>query len=201
VPEARDESPVSASEDTPKEDPLAELTAQVARLADQLAASNARAQARERVIDHLHAEVERLRVGEQALLLRPVVTDLQTLRRDLLRQAETLPERIDSAQVSALLASFALSAEQALERCGVVPVRPSAGDAYAARQHTAVKILDAATESQHETIAEVLSEGYLDTTTDRVTTPARVAVWRWNPAGDPAVEVGTAQTTEEETVD
>ncbi|RSM84760.1 nucleotide exchange factor GrpE [Kibdelosporangium aridum] len=188
--------PDDAPEQGDAQDSLAELAKQVANVAEQLAASHARAQARERVIDHLHAEVERLRVGEQALLLRPVITDLQSLRRDLLRQAETLPEQIDSAQVSSLLVSFALSAEQALERCGIVPVRPAVGDAYAARQHTAVKILDAETETQHETIAEVVSEGYLDTNTDRVTVPARVAVWRWKPVEETPSPIG-----QEETVD
>jgi molecular chaperone GrpE len=197
VPEIRDDSSVhNGDSPVPEEDPIGELTRHVAKLAEQLAAGNARAEARERVIDHLHAEAERLRVGEQGLLLRPVITDLQTLRRDLLRQAETLPEQIDSAQVSALLVSFALSAEQALERCGVVPVRPSVGDAYAARQHSAVKVLDAETEAQHETIAEVISDGYIDTRIDRVTVPARVAVWRWKP-----VEEATVPTTEEEPVD
>jgi len=65
-----------------------------------LGANNARAEARERVIDWLHREVERLKVGEHAMLLRPVVTDLQHLRGDLLRQARTLPAEVDREQMA-----------------------------------------------------------------------------------------------------
>ena len=161
-------------------DSLDRIAGQLTQLIDQGAAGHARAEARERVIDHLHAEVERLRVGEQGLLLRPVITDLQSLRTDLLRQAETLPAQVDAAQVRELLESFALSAEQALERCGTLPVRPAAGDKYSAREHSAVRVVDAETEEEHETIVEVVSDGYLDTRTGRVTVPARVSVRRWN---------------------
>ncbi|MCA1675846.1 MAG: nucleotide exchange factor GrpE, partial [Actinobacteria bacterium] len=140
-----------------------------------------RAQARERVIDQLHAEVERLRVGEQGLLLRPVIADLQRLRGDLLHQAVTLSPQIDQAQAAALLESFALSVELALERCGSVPIRPSVGARFSTREHRAVKLVAAQCPEEDGTIATVVSDGYLDTSTERITAPARVHVRRWTP--------------------
>ncbi|MFD7657218.1 nucleotide exchange factor GrpE [Actinosynnema sp. NPDC059797] len=187
-PDARariDDTPVDRSAVLPAEpgpaepgptEPLAEA---VAGLAEQLQAHHARAEARERVIDHLHAEVERLRLGAQGLLLRPVVADLQNLRREMLHQARTLPEGLRPDQTAALLESFALSVEQTLERCGTVPIRPRAGDPFDARRHRAVKALAAAGPEEDTTIAEVLADGYLDTATGRVTEPARVHVRRW----------------------
>jgi molecular chaperone GrpE len=197
VPETLDDSSThNGDAGTRSDHRIDELTQQVTRLADEVAAGNVRAEARERVIDHLHAEVERLRVGEEGILLRPVIVDLQTLRQDLLRQAGTLPETIEPTQVRALLTSFALSVEQALERCGVAPVRPAVGEAYNARQHRTVKVVDTERKAQDETVAEVISDGYLDTRTDRMTAPARVAVWRWN-----GVDDATVPETEEEPVD
>lgn len=166
-------------------DPVAALAGSVGELAEQVRAHHARAQARERVIDQLHAEIERLRVGEQGLLLRPIVTDLQRLRFDLLHQATTLSPQIDQLQAAVLLKSFALSVELTLERCGSVPIRPSVGTRFSAREHRAVKLVAAASPDDDGMIATVVADGYLDTSTERITAPARVHVWRWTPPDEP----------------
>jgi molecular chaperone GrpE (heat shock protein) len=174
--------PAESGEELPDAppDPVAELAAAVAALTEQVREHHDRAAARERVIDKLHAEVERLRTGEQNLVLRPITTDLQNLRKDLLHQARTLPAELGRQQVADLLESFALSAEQALERCGSAPIHPAVGAEFSAREHRAVKVLPAEDPAQHERVAAVVSDGYLDTTTDRVTVPARVHVYRWS---------------------
>jgi molecular chaperone GrpE len=172
----------------------------ISALADQVAAHHARAEARERVIDQLHAEVERLRVGGQGVVLRPAVTDLQHLRDDLLRQARTLPAEVSGEQVKGLLESFALSAELALERCGCVPVRPETGAVFSGREHRAVKVVETQRPEQDGTVADVLTDGYVDATDQRVLTPARVHVWRWT-ASQPEERPEPAEQTEESTDD
>lgn len=153
-------------------------TSAVAELVEQMKEHHARAAARERVIDNLHAEVERLRAGERSSALRPVVVDLQNLRSDLLAQAAALPSEVSGKSVADLLESFALSAELALQRCGVRPVRPEPGQVFSPREHRAVKFVPAAEPGRDGRIAAVACEGYLDTTTERVTAPARVHVYR-----------------------
>jgi molecular chaperone GrpE len=170
-----------------------DLARSVADLAEQASAYHRRADARERVIDKLHAEVERLRVGEQGLLLRPVTIDLQRLRDDLLRQAGGLPEVVTRDQVSGLLESFALPVEHVLERCGVQVVRPTVGDAFSPREHRAVDIEPAESADQDATVAQVISDGYHDTSLDRTTTPARVRVWRWTPEQPDNADVEAVQ--------
>jgi molecular chaperone GrpE len=154
---------------------LGELTDAISLLSEQIQAHHARAEARERVIDRLHADVERLRAGEQGVVLRPVVTDLQNLRGDLLRQVRTLPPEISRDQVAGLLESFALSVELTLERCGSVPIRPEVGAKFSAREHRAV---EASREEEDGTIAEVVADGYQDSRTERIVA-ARVHVRRW----------------------
>jgi len=158
---------------------VAALTEAVSALGEQFRAHQARAEARERVIDQLHGEVERLRAGEQAVVLRPVVTDLQNLRGELLRQVRTLPAEMDRDRVIALLESFALEVELALERCGSVPVTPRVGDRFSGREHRAVKSLPATSADEDGTIGEVLADGYQDITTGRVVAAAKVHVRRW----------------------
>ncbi|WP_190818077.1 nucleotide exchange factor GrpE [Saccharopolyspora pogona] len=181
-PEESGEQPEESGEPLPDAppDPVAQLAEAVAALTEQVREHHERAAAREGVIDKLHAEVERLRAGEQNLVLRPITKDLQNLRKDLLHQARLLPAEIGRQQVVDLFESFALSAEQALERCGSAPIRPEIGAEFAPREHRAIKVLPADDPAQHERIAVVVSDGYLDTTTDRVTVPARVHVYRWS---------------------
>lgn len=182
--------PVEASEPVDGvADQLAELRAAISELAGQEGEHHTRAEARERVIDNLHGEVERLRVGEQGALLRPVITDLQHLRRDLLHQARTVPTEMGRQQVAALLESFALSVELALERCGSVPIRPVVGEPFSAREHQAVGVLPAERPEQDQTVGAVLADGYRDTTTGRVTVPAKVQVLRWEQATQDASTV------------
>ncbi|MFB9928074.1 nucleotide exchange factor GrpE [Amycolatopsis halotolerans] len=163
---------------------LTELTGAVRALTEQVQAHHARAEARERVIDQLHAEVQRLRAGEQEIVLRPVVTDLQNLRTDLLRQSRTLPPDVGRDQIAGLLESFALTAELALERCGIVPVRPEIGAAFSAREHKAIKAVEAVHADEDGTIAEIVADGYQDIRTERILAAARVHVRRWTEPAD-----------------
>ncbi|ANZ41299.1 nucleotide exchange factor GrpE [Lentzea guizhouensis] len=181
------------------DDRLAELVAITGELVEQTRAHHVRAAAREKVIDNLHEEVQRLRVGEQALLLRPLVVDLQTLRNDLLRQARTVPEQLSARQAADLLESFALSVEQTLERCGCTPVRPEPGTPFSARDHRAVKVVAAASAEEDSTIAEVVADGYHDANLGRVTSPARVHVRKWPGAAaeDPPERAGNGATQQE----
>jgi molecular chaperone GrpE len=163
-----------------------------------LADAGARAAARERVIDRLHEDNQRLRSGERQLLLRPVLTDLCRLRDGLLRQAATLPASVTAAEMSDLLGSFAYSVEQALERCGVRPLGSSRGDAVDPGRHRVAGTVATAEPDQDGRVAEVLADGYLDTVDDRVLAPAAVRVSQWAPsAGDrqPTAVPGTAPGT------
>ncbi|WP_424187976.1 nucleotide exchange factor GrpE [Actinokineospora sp. G85] len=166
-------------------DGAAILTA-IAKLTTEIGQHHRRAEARERVIDNLHAEVERLRVGAQGLLLRPVVIDLQKLRDDLLKQAAEAPDELSGKRVAQLLESYALTVEQTMERCGSVPVRPEPGAPFAPREHRAVQVLPAGSREQDGLVAAVLSDGYLDTASGRVTVPARVHVWKWEEQAETA---------------
>lgn len=185
VPENHAESDGEAGTDPGIADLITGLTAEVRE-------HHTRAAARERIIDNLHAELERLRAGERNLLLRPVVTDLQNLRKDLLQHARKLPGEMGSDQVAGLLESYALSVELALERCGSVPIRPTAGEPFSAREHRAIKVIRTDLPAQDGTVAEITADGYRDTETGRVTTPARVHIYRLEDAAEPQQEQESA---------
>jgi molecular chaperone GrpE (heat shock protein) len=162
-------------------DPVRDLVAAVDRLAGQVSAAREHAAARERVIERLFEDNDRLRAGERLLVLRPVAVDLQRLRNDLLRQAGSLPEQMATAQIAGLLRSFAFDAEQALERCGVAVIRPETGDRFDPSRHRASAAVPAPAPDFDASIAAVVADGYLDTVTERVISTATVQVYRWVP--------------------
>jgi hypothetical protein len=172
LPAAHGDSPTSTAD--------AELTTVLAVLRDLAAASgeyHVRAAQRERVIDRLHDEVERLRSGERRGLLRPLLVDLCRLRNDLLRQAETLPDGFTAEQARELLRSYADTVELTLESGGVVPYAPRPADPFDFRAHRRVGTVDTADADLAGRIGGVRADGYTDTEADRPMAPAEVLLY------------------------
>ena len=157
---------------------LNELRASLARLESHASRDHDRAQAREAVIDRLHAEVERLRAGEVRALLRPTVTDLRQLREDLLTQARSVPEAITRGEATMLLESYADSVELILERCGIVAVRPTPDSKFDPRQHQVSDVAETGDRDLDGLVAGIVSDGYAEADSGRPVAPARVIVYR-----------------------
>jgi molecular chaperone GrpE len=157
---------------------VAELRSAIDGLVSQVARDHDRAQARERVIDRLHEEVQRSRAGEARELLRPAVIDLRRLRDDLLTQARSVPDTMPRSELAVLLESYADSIILILERCGVVAVRPEPRTTFDPRQQHASGVAEAPGPELNGTIASVVSDGYAEADTGRQVAPARVIVYR-----------------------
>lgn len=171
--------PEPASEPVDVAGRLAELTAALDGVREELRAADQRAAGRERIIERLHEDNQTLRAGEQRLVLRPLLTDLQRLRNDLLRQAATVPPEMAGDRVAQLLESYAHSIELTLDRGGVVPIRPRPGDPLEPSRHRPSDVVEAPEPALDGRVATVLADGYEETPAGRVLTPATVRVHRW----------------------
>lgn len=158
---------------------LTAIEAGLAEVAQRFAGENARAVARERVIDRQHEEIERLKVIERAGQLRPIVTDLCRLRNGLLRQAGTIPDEITGPQVTTLLDSFAGTVEEILERCGVVVLPRDVGAPFASSRQEVTAVVEIDHPEQDGTVADVVQDGYAEIHDGKVVVPARVRVHRY----------------------
>lgn len=139
------------------------------------------------IIARLEAEIDKLRKMDRHLLVRPFLIDLHRLRDDLLRQAKACQAgeaTMAAAEVSTLLESFAYTVEQMLVRGGVEIVRPEIGSPFDASRHRAAGTQPSTSGELDGTVAEVIREGYFDTTTDRALTTATVRVYRAIPPAD-----------------
>lgn len=160
-------------------DVLAELGTSLTELTSQVAREHDRAQARESVIDRLHSEVERLRVGEVRSLLRPAVADLRRLRDDLTVQARSVPDGMTRGEVAALLESYADSVALILERCGVLCVRPVAKEAkFDAHGQQVVGVVSTDQPDLDGIVADVITDGYAEAGTGQLVAPAKVTVYK-----------------------
>jgi molecular chaperone GrpE len=156
---------------------LAGIAASVRDLADSAGRYHARAEQRENVIDHLRAELDRLRRGERRALLRPLLVEICQLRNDLLRQAGELPEDFDAGRAALLLRSYAESVELALEHNGAVSFAPDSGDVFDPRMHRRVGGETAPDPATAGRIAQVRRDGYLDVDANSPISPAEVVVF------------------------
>jgi molecular chaperone GrpE len=157
---------------------LAGIEAKLDAVAGQVKAERDRAIAQERVIDYLHGELDRLRSNDRVEQLRPVVADLRRLRAGLLRQAGTLPAGLSRAATSALLESFALDVELALERCGLTVLVVEPDEQFCAARHQVVRTEATGDVRLDGAVAGVVEDGYVQIGSGKVVAPAKVVVRR-----------------------
>jgi len=173
---------------------LSELRLTIAELTVHTAKEHDRAQAREQVIDRLHAEVQRSRAGEARELLRPAITDLRRLRDDLCAQARSVPETMARAELAVLLESYAESVVLILERCGVNAITPEPLTAFDPRGQQVGGVAETTDPELDGVIASVVCDGYAEADTGRQLAPAKVIVYRHSSSS--TTDTAAAATTD-----
>jgi molecular chaperone GrpE len=156
---------------------LAELAADVSRLATAAEQYHERARQREGVIDYLRDEVDLLRRGERRSLLRPLLTALSRLHADLALQAQSLPPDFDAAKAGKLLESYAETVESVLADAGIITSVPEAGDPFDPRGHRKVGSEPTGDPARDGLVAAVRKAAYRDTESERLLAPAEVILY------------------------
>lgn len=146
----------------------------LAVLRTELTELHSRAAAREEIILRLHDEVQSLRGGEHATLMRPAIVDLARLRNGLLRQAAEM----GAEPAAVLFEGFADEAALALERLGAQPLSPVRGEVVVTGAHRVIGIVTTESTELDGTVAVVDSDGYFDTVNQKVVMPAAVHAHR-----------------------
>jgi molecular chaperone GrpE len=147
--------------------PLQELGGRVEALAVLVAESNRLAQDRERIIDRLHDENQRLKAGETQRLLIPVLRDLMGLFDELNR---------------AQLHTFRDVVSDILYRHGVERFDAEPNAAFEPRIHKASKAVPTEDPARDRCIARVVRVGFKNE--ERVLRPLEAEVYRHTPRKD-----------------
>ncbi len=157
--------------------PLGDLAGRLGKVEEQLAEYHRRAAHREAVIDRLHEENQRLSEGLGRAFLEPVIADLIRLYDQLNREVRRLEA---SGQDGKLLGSFAGDVVQILDRCGVDAFTAEPGDPLERGRHRALAVVACDDESRHNTVAEVVTTGFLDRETGRIRRPVQARVFQYS---------------------
>lgn len=176
-PDPVDPDPFDPEPTTTIEPSLADLQRAMEQLTAEVSRHHDRAVKREEIIDRLHAESERLRVGERRSTIRPLLLAISRLRDDLLRQSRTLPTDFDGARGEKLLRSFATAIEITLDDYSVGTFTPSEGEPFDPRRHRAISSQPAPEAALAKTIAEVRRDGYEDIEAGVTLSRAEVTVY------------------------
>lgn len=139
----------------------AEVLAALTELAGRLDREHERAAHREQIIDRLHEENQRLRRDELQSALEPLRAALYRLhdrtRRTAAEWAESPPDRDAAVR---LLAAVADDLADALARSGVERFTVAEGDPYDPARHRPAGVDAVQDPERHDTVTEVLSDGF-----------------------------------------
>ncbi len=141
---------------------LSSLTEQVESLARLVEESNRLAQERERIIDRLHEENQRLRQGELQQAILPIFRDLVRLYDDLKQttlgygsRAEVTPE-----QAARDFGCFAEMVTDILYRHGVERYEAREGDLFNPKEHRVLGAVTTPEQVKDRTIARSIRDGF-----------------------------------------
>ncbi|GAA4616331.1 hypothetical protein GCM10023195_72570 [Actinoallomurus liliacearum] len=153
---------------------LDEIRSLLAGLTETVGREHERAAHRERVIDRLYEDNQRLRHGELQAAFEPVRAALYRLYDLVRREAER--ETVDAAHTPVLLAAIADELAEVLARTGVERMPVAAGEAFDPARHRPAGVQDVDDAELDGTVARVQRAGFVRG--DRIARRAEVIVAR-----------------------
>ena len=185
---------VSEDDDTKEEAPGgANLVSAMANMADQLREANRISEGRERVIDRLHDENQKLKQGELQQVMLPVFRDLIRLYDDLKITAANYADRDGNEKTATELTCYRETVGDILYRYGVERIEVAVGESFNPKEHKAVATVPSSDSEQDRTVAKIIRDGFQ--TDIRVVRNVEVEVYRHAPPA--ASTAGQSQTASE----
>lgn len=165
-------------------DIVKEASARLAELSVLFERRIAHTDMEEKVIDQMHAELQKYKEDMYSQLLRPVLLDVIEVRDSIQRMAANYLARPEGEQSipNQTFAGYAYDLQDILEKNQVEIYRSEPGNSFTPLRQRVVKKVKTDEESLHGTLAESLSCGYAYQ--GRVLSPEKIAVYLYEkPAG------------------
>ena len=147
----------------------------------------------EKVIDRMHAELQRYKEDLYAQLVRPILLDIIEVRDSIQRMAATYLARPEGEQSipNKTFSDYAYDLQDILEKNQVEVYRSRPGDSFTPLRQRVLKKVKTGEEGLHGALAESLSCGYAYG--GRVLSPEKIAVYVYE---KPPEEPAAARTEE-----
>lgn len=162
----------------------------IADFTEQIRENNRLSSERERIIDWLHNENQRLKQGELQQALLPIFRDLIWLYDDLKTTTESYAEKVESNSRNPVkdFSNYCEIIKDILYRYGVEPIEAKIGEEFNPKEHKAIGTIHADDEVQDRKISKIVREGFKTET--KIVRSVQVEVYRYI---GPAVEKSEEQ--------
>ncbi len=116
----------------------------------------------EKIVDKMHAELQKYKEDMYAQLLRPILLDLIDIRDSIMRVAKTFEAKPEGEQLVPLktFSGYTYDMQDILEKNNINIYSSKAGDTFVPVRQRAIKKVKTSEEELHGKIADSLSDGY-----------------------------------------
>ena len=141
---------------------IEELSSRVEQLCKQFEAKIMHTTHEEKIVDQMHAELQRYKEDMYSQLVRPVLLDIIEVRDIILRMSQTYRAKAPEEQVVPLkiFSDYSYDMQDILEKNNIVIYQSKEGEAFTPIRQRVVKKVKTAAKELHGKIAESLSDGY-----------------------------------------
>lgn len=116
----------------------------------------------EKIVDQMHAELQKYKDDMYAQLLRPILLDIIEIRESIRRVSESFASKPEEERADLLrtFSDYTYDLQDVLEKNNITIYDSKEGDAFNALKHRAIKKDITPVEELHGKIAKSLSSGY-----------------------------------------
>jgi molecular chaperone GrpE (heat shock protein) len=143
-------------------DSLQELSDKVEQMNQLFMQKIAHTAHEEKIVDQMHAELQKYKQDMYAQLVRPILLDIIEIRDSILRMSASYASKPEEAQSIPLktFRDYAFDVQDILEKNNITIYDSNEGDDFSPIKQKAIKKVTTPVEELHGKIAESLSSGY-----------------------------------------
>lgn len=141
---------------------IKDLSDKIDYLSKQFEAKIAHTSHEEKIVDQMHAELQKYKSDMYSQLVRPILLDIIDIRDSILRVSQTYAAKPEEEQVISLkmFTDYTYDIQEILEKNNINIYKSESGDAFTPVRQRIVKKVTTTIEDLHGKIAESIGDGY-----------------------------------------
>lgn len=141
---------------------IKELSDKIDLLSKQFETKIAHTTHEEKIVDQMHAELQKYKSDMYSQLVRPILLDIIDIRDSILRVSQTYAAKPEEEQVISLkmFTDYTYDIQEILEKNSINIYKSEIGDAFTPVRQRVVKKVATPNEELHGKIAESIGDGY-----------------------------------------
>ena len=170
----------SVGESNPIMSTINELSDKIEQLSKQFDAKIMHTSHEEKIVDQMHAELQKYKEDMYAQLVRPILLDIIEMRDSIMRVSKAYTEKPAEEQIIPLktFSDYAYDVQDILEKNNINIYKSKEGDSFTPIKQRVIKKISTPVEELHGKVAESLSDGY--EYLGKTISPEKIAVYAYD---------------------